>query len=163
MTVHSPKQNAERLLQLSNEVSRIAGTLAHLSTQPGFTNAPEVSGSELDRTVTPDRVMHVIRARRLRSRFFPDDLFADPAWDMMLALFHAELMQHRMSISTLCKAAGVPSTTAMRWLAAMVERGLFVRRADPHDMRRVFVELAPKASDSLKGYFGERSGIADTI
>jgi DNA-binding MarR family transcriptional regulator len=30
-----------------------------------------------------------------------------------------------------------------------------VRRADPHDGRRVFVELAPEASSALRRYFAE--------
>jgi DNA-binding MarR family transcriptional regulator len=37
----------------------------------------------------------------------------------------------------------------------MTEQGLFVRRADPHDGRRVFVELAPSASDAMRRYFAE--------
>ena len=37
----------------------------------------------------------------------------------------------------------------------MVSQGLFVRRADPHDGRRVFVELAPAASTALRRYFAE--------
>jgi DNA-binding MarR family transcriptional regulator len=37
----------------------------------------------------------------------------------------------------------------------MVEQGLFIRRADPHDGRRVFVELAPETSRSLRRYFAE--------
>jgi DNA-binding MarR family transcriptional regulator len=37
----------------------------------------------------------------------------------------------------------------------MVSKGLFVRRADPHDGRRVFVELSPEASGALRRYFAE--------
>ena len=37
----------------------------------------------------------------------------------------------------------------------MVQEGIFVRRADPHDGRRVFVELAPDASRALRRYFSE--------
>jgi DNA-binding MarR family transcriptional regulator len=42
----------------------------------------------------------------------------------------------------------------------MVQEGLFVRRADPHDGRRVFVELAPATSDALKRYFAEVGQVA---
>jgi DNA-binding MarR family transcriptional regulator len=91
----------------------------------------------------------------LRNRYFPEDLFADPAWDMLLDLLHAEIAQLRVPVSSLCIAAAVPATTALRWLKAMTQQGLFVRRADPHDARRVFVELAPKASEAMRRYFGE--------
>jgi DNA-binding MarR family transcriptional regulator len=42
----------------------------------------------------------------------------------------------------------------------MVQEGLFLRRADPHDGRRVFVELAPHASQALRRYFAEVGQVA---
>jgi DNA-binding MarR family transcriptional regulator len=158
MTAYSPKQDADRLLQLSNEVSRIAGSLAQLSARPRPASLdPLPDPSDQPSPVSADSVMEIVRARRLRSRFFADDLFADPAWDMLLDLFHAELMQRRVSVSTLCEESGVPPTTGLRWLTAMVERGLFVRRADPNDRRRFFVELAPAVSEAMKQYVTERA------
>jgi DNA-binding MarR family transcriptional regulator len=100
-------------------------------------------------------VRQVIRARRLRSRYFDEEMFADPAWDMLLDLLQAEIAQHRVPVSSLCIAAAVPATTALRWIKTMTDAGLFRRRADPHDGRRIFVELAPQASDALRRYFKE--------
>jgi DNA-binding MarR family transcriptional regulator len=100
-------------------------------------------------------VRSVIRARRLRSRYFSEELFADPAWDMLLDLLQAEIAQLRVPVSSLCIAASVPATTALRWLKTMTDEGIFMRRADPHDGRRVFVELAPKTSQRLRAYFAE--------
>ena len=152
-------QNAARLRQLSDEVSRIASTLARLSTgpvliprpteQPPVGNGPQVSA---------DTVRTVIRARRLRSRYFEEGMFADPAWDMLLDLLQAELAQLRVPVSSLCIAAAVPATTALRWLKTMTSQGIFLRRADPHDGRRVFVELAPQASQALRRYFADVGG-----
>lgn len=145
-----------RLRQLSDEVGRIAATLARLSVGP--------SESQLEKPVPPqgdvpavslEAVRQVIRARRLRSRFFDEELFADPAWDMLLDLLQAEIAQHRVPVSSLCIAAAVPATTALRWIKSMTDAGLFRRRADPHDGRRVFVELSPKASQALRQYFRE--------
>jgi DNA-binding MarR family transcriptional regulator len=147
---------AERLRQLSDEVSRIAATLARLST------APATAGVEVRKPVEEDvpdipveAVRSVIRARRLRSRFFAEELFADPAWDMLLDLLQAEIAQLRVPVSSLCIAAAVPATTALRWLKSMTDKGLFVRRADPHDGRRVFVELSSDASIAMRRYFAE--------
>ena len=75
-------------------------------------------------------------------------MFADPAWDMLLDLLQAEIAQLRVPVSSLCIAAAVPATTALRWLKTMTDQGIFRRRADPHDGRRVFVELSPEASQS---------------
>jgi len=74
---------------------------------------------------------------------------------MLLDLLQAEISQLRVPVSSLCIAAAVPATTALRWLKTMVQQGMFVRRADPHDGRRVFVELAPEASQALRRFFAE--------
>ncbi len=149
-------QSAARLRQLSDEVSRIAATLARLSSGPAPALAPIEPAVRTDAPeISAETVRSVIRARRLRSRFFPEELFADPAWDMLLDLFQAEIAHLRVPVSSLCIAAAVPATTALRWLKTMVSQGLFIRRADPHDGRRVFVELAPDASRALRRYFAE--------
>ena len=152
------RDNAVRLRQLSDEMGRIAATLARLS------STPDESGPAVLRLIEPpkdapplsvDVVRSVIRARRLRARFFTEELFADPAWDMLLDLTQAELAQHRVPVSSLCIAAAVPATTALRWIKSMTDSGLLVRRADPHDGRRVFVELSPAASGAMRAYFAE--------
>ncbi len=48
---------------------------------------------------------------------------------------------NRVAVSSLCIAAAVPATTALRWIKALTDRGLFVRAADPQDGRRVYIEL----------------------
>ena len=149
-------QNAARLRQLSDEVSRIAATLARLSSAPPVSGSlAQVPRSKEPPQVSAETVRAVIRARRLRARYFADHLFADPAWDMLLDLLQAEIAQLRVPVSSLCIAAAVPATTALRWLKTMVQEGVFVRRADPHDGRRVFVELAPDTSRALRSYFAE--------
>ena len=149
-------KNAARLRQLSEEVSRIASTLARLSTGPAAT-VPRAVDEERGEVppVSAETVRAVIRARRLRARYFPGDLFADPAWDMLLDLLQAEIAQLRVPVSSLCIAAAVPATTALRWLKTMTQQGIFVRRADPHDGRRVFVELSADASHAMRRYFAE--------
>jgi DNA-binding MarR family transcriptional regulator len=149
-------RSTDRLRQLSDEVSRIASTLARLSTVPGETQRPEPVVPSADvPPVSADTVRSLIRARRLRSRFFEEELFADPAWDMLLDLLQAEIAQLRVPVSSLCIAAAVPATTALRWLKTMTDKGIFLRRADPHDGRRVFVELSPAASQAMRRYFAE--------
>jgi hypothetical protein len=154
-------KNAVRLRQLSDEVSRIAATLARLSTGPTQVPRPVQTGTDHDAPpVSAETVRAVIRARRLRSRYFPEELFADPAWDMLLDLLQAEIAHLRVPVSSLCIAAAVPATTALRWLKAMTSEGLFIRRADPHDGRRVFVELAPQTSQTLRRYFADAGRVA---
>jgi DNA-binding MarR family transcriptional regulator len=153
MTAHNPQLDKERLLQLSSEVSRIATTLARLSSESDTATDDQLSESGPLPQISPKTVAAVMRARRVRSTFFEQELFADPAWDMMLELFHAELTHRRVPVSNLCSAAAVPATTALRWLKILVDKNIVVRRDDPLDGRRVYVELQPKTSDALKRYF----------
>jgi hypothetical protein len=148
--------NSARLRQLSEEVSRIASALARLSsvsTQPPLSPATMAPPRDDVPSVSAEALRSIIRARRQRANFLPPDLFADPAWDMLLDLLQAEIVQHRVPVSSLCIAAAVPATTALRWIKAMTDRGLLVRRDDPHDGRRVFIEMAPTTSVSLRHYF----------
>ena len=150
-----------RLRQLSEEVSRIAATLARLSTQapaPLTIGTPAPPTGDLPQ-IPAENVRSIIKARRLRGKHLPADLFADPAWDMLLDLLQAEIVQHRVPVSSLCIAAAVPATTALRWLKTMTDRGLLLRRSDPHDGRRVFIEMAPATSRSLRHFFAE-AGLA---
>ena len=79
---------------------------------------------------------------------------------MLLDLLQAEIAQLRVPVSSLCIAAAVPATTALRWIKTMTDVGLFKRRADPHDGRRIFVELSTGASDAMRRYFGEVGKLA---
>lgn len=159
---------ADRFRQLSEEVGRIARALARLSgadSEPavrtesrardvmiGFRAEPVVA--EMHRaTVDARGVRTEIRRRRLREQFFPADLFADPAWDMLLDLMAARLEGRQVAVSSLCIAAAVPATTALRWIRTMSDQGLFTRRADPEDGRRVFIELSEDAVEGMAGYF----------
>jgi DNA-binding MarR family transcriptional regulator len=144
--------DTERLQQLSDEVTRIASTLARLSSQPVATT---LEPNAEPPSVSAERIRWIIRTRRVRARHFGEELFSDPAWDMLLDLLHAELRQLRVSTSSLCIAAAVPSTTALRWIKKMERDGLLVRKPDSCDGRRVFVELTPQASLALRRYFAE--------
>ncbi len=143
------------LQQLSEEVGRIASILASLSDE----EAAELSGAKALTAPAADEppleagyVRALIRARRLRDQYFRGELFADPAWDMLLDLMAARLEDNRVAVSSLCIAAAVPATTALRWIKALTDRGLFVRSADPEDGRRVYIELSDDAARALAAY-----------
>jgi len=109
----------------------------------------------------PRLIRHIIRQRQLRARFFDADLFADPAWDMLLDLTAARVEHLRVSVTSLCIASGVPPTTALRWIGQLVEAGLFKRVEDDTDRRRAFVALTDRAADAMARYFAELGSNAD--
>jgi hypothetical protein len=97
-------------------------------------------------------VRRQIRHRRAREQFFPSDLFADPAWDMLLDMFAARLERQSVSVSSLCIAAAVPATTALRWIKTLTDAGLFIREADAQDGRRIFIAMSDKAFEAMERY-----------
>ena len=91
----------------------------------------------------------LIRNRRRRDSVFDSALFADPGWDMLLDLFIAGEEGRHISVSSLCIAAAVPPTTALRWIGLMEDAGHFLRAADPSDQRRIHIELAPATRQTM--------------
>ena len=147
--LHDVGRGAQRLQQLAREAERIAAALAELSEdEPGARARSEHPDGGIDAA----QVRAMIRARRLRDQFFQSELFADPAWDMLLDLMAARLDGQRVAVSSLCIAAAVPATTALRWIKTLTEHGLFVRVADPQDGRRVYIELSDGAAAALENY-----------
>ena len=88
--------------------------------------------------------------RRLRERHFKYDLFADPAWDILLDLFVQKSCGRRVSITSACIASGVPPTTGLRWVALLVEEGLVLREGDDVDRRRAFLRLSATGETAVK-------------
>ena len=148
-------QATVRLQQLSEEVGRIANVLAALSEDEAAAAAMAVVGAAPNGDGEPldaGFIRSIIRARRLRDHFFRGELFADPAWDMLLDLMAARVERQRVAVSSLCIAAAVPPTTALRWIKTLCDQGLFVRVADPEDGRRVFIELSAETAAMMEAY-----------
>lgn len=141
---------SDELRQLSEQVAR--SVEAGQVSSPGPTELPLPDGQYF---VNADKIRSIIRVRRLRTKFFDQDLFADPAWDILLALLEAEIRQVRVTISSLCESAAVPATTALRWITILNDRNLIHRRKDVHDRRRVFAELTPETSHKLRQFLSE--------
>ncbi|MCR5870290.1 MULTISPECIES: hypothetical protein [unclassified Sphingomonas] len=152
------ERETERLRLLNEEVARLAAVLSDFAADPVRRELRERGPSfRAEPSAVPDpdprTVRATIRARRLRDQHFAPELFADPAWDMLLDLYAARLERGRVSVSSLCIAASVPPTTALRWIGTMHDAGLFEREADPGDRRRAHIMLSARAADAMRGYF----------
>ncbi len=100
------------------------------------------------------RAREAYRRRRERERMFETDLFADPAWDMLLDLFVARAEGRPTCISSACIGANVPTTTALRYLDCLCEAGFVRRVRHPTDARSRLVELTDQAVGLMVGYLG---------
>lgn len=101
-----------------------------------------------------ERAQALYELRRARALFFGSDadLFAEPAWDMLLDLFIARGRGHNLSISDTCVGAEVPPTTGLRWIGLLETRGLVERVRDSHDGRRCFLRLTPSGYETMRLY-----------
>lgn len=87
--------------------------------------------------------MRAIRLRR--NEILGKPVFRDPAWDMLLDLVVAADERRAVSVSGLCHASGVPTTTALRHVERLETLGLLKRTPDPADKRRFWVDGEPEA------------------
>ncbi len=163
-------QDRDTLHRLTEQVAQIAAQIDRLSS--GEPKAFRLESPNDDfrgeddaerRLIRPPRpplpdprlVRKIIRQRQLRAEFLGPELFADPAWDILLDLTAARAEHVRVSVTSLCIASGVPPTTALRWISQMTDAGLLVRVEDESDRRRAFIELSDKAADAMARYFHE--------
>lgn len=134
---------AARTMQaLSVEAGRIAERLAILA-------ATEAATPTSVRRIDAVLVRRIIKLRRDRERFFPAEILADPAWDILLDLTAARLEDKAVPVSSLCIAAAVPTTTALRWIRSLTDAGMLHRRLDTSDARRSHVALTDTAADAM--------------
>lgn len=93
--------------------------------------------------------------RRLRNlKFAGHDVFEDPAWDMILAIFIDQMSGRPTSISSACYASNVAQTTALRWINRLVKEGLLFRENDPADARRSFLKLSDETHRRMIALLG---------
>jgi hypothetical protein len=128
---------AQIISALSTEASRIAVQLAALAEQR---EAPVADQRPIDAAI----VRRLLRLSRERARFFPEALFADPAWDMLLDLTASPLEGGQEPVSSLCIATAVPTTTTLRW----------VRRLSRRDVR-----LAAAVRRSVRGALNQAAAV----
>lgn len=84
---------------------------------------------------------HILASRADRSIVLDPDLFAEPAWDILLSLYVANVESCPMQVSWVCNESGVAATTALRWIDRLIELRLVRRHQNPGDARSSFLEL----------------------
>jgi DNA-binding MarR family transcriptional regulator len=153
-------KNVARIFELDRFVdeldpkSRVAVVMAQVQSL-----AEQALATDVAAPTSPEFVRQVIAARTARRQFFEGDLFADPAWDILLELYALRCEQRRISVSKLCMAAGVPGTTALRWIEKLHKDSLIERSADPLDARRVWVTISDPGFELMRRYLQQlRSG-----
>jgi len=93
-------------------------------------------------------------ARRKRDKILSGELFGEPAWDMLLALYCFPGRGEALAVTGLSYAANVAESTGHRIQAELARSGLIERTRDRSDKRRQFVALTVKGRALLERYLG---------
>lgn len=156
------RAKAMRLIGIANELLAMARDLEMTSAEdhksPRTTPAASQTGSGQDHPVWVELARQTYVDRRRRSKIFQsEELFGEPAWDILLDLFIATKERRRVSVTSACIGSAVPSTTALRWISILERHGFLNREADPGDARRVYVRLSPRGYEAMLSYFAASS------
>jgi hypothetical protein len=153
------KAKALRLIGIANELLGLARQFELddagarlMAVADEDTDDPAAVGRNHDLWAELAREMY--RNRRLRAKIFGSEaLFGEPAWDILLDLFVAAKDGRRVSVMSACIGSAVPSTTALRWIAALEREELIIREDDPEDARRTYVMLTERGYAAMVEYF----------
>ncbi|MEM7778848.1 MAG: MarR family transcriptional regulator [Pseudomonadota bacterium] len=128
-----------------------------------FAPHPPQRRSETDQAIrlaNADFAREIYSTRRRRSGIFGhEELFGEPAWDILLDLYIAYVDQKPVSVSSACIGSAAPPTTGLRWLGVLSEHGFVLREHDPQDQRRVLVRLTELGLSAMDEYFAS-SGLS---
>lgn len=81
------------------------------------------------------------------------DVFAEPAWDILLDLYIGWLRDDVRSVSSASIASAVSISTGLRYLRRLQRAGLVECGGDRDDRRRSFVWLTPRALAAFETWF----------
>jgi len=113
----------------------------------------EVHG--LTEEISADLMYAILRDRRRREAIFGADVFGDPAWDLLLALYAGLLQNEELAVTRLCETASVAVTTGLRWLSQLQRMGLIDRRSGRRDRRVTVVALSKLGMARMEEYFAK--------
>lgn len=101
------------------------------------------------------RVQAAKKERALRAKYLSSELFAEPAWHILLELYSFELISVVVSESELASRISVPATTTAFWTKVLEAQGVIAREVDSDDARQVRVSLTKKGLEALDRYFSD--------
>ncbi len=116
-------------------------------------NSNAEMGNRQERVVLQDRARRMYVRRARRSQIFNKVMFGEAPWDMLLALYATDQSGTRHTVSGLVNLAGVPPTSALRWLKFLEQEELVARYPSALDGRVFRIKLTDKARELLDVYF----------
>ena len=116
----------------------------------GASDIPPPGGNEQDQLAAIAR--SEFHNRRRRDSLIRYDLFAEPAWDMLLDLYVQHHRGQPVAVGRLCTAAATASTTALRWLGLLIEKELVIRSSSAEADGVIRVALSERGVGEMERY-----------
>jgi DNA-binding MarR family transcriptional regulator len=92
----------------------------------------------------------IYTGRRLRDRIVDDELFGEPAWDILLALYCLPPRGQMLTVTGLSYAANINPVTGLRWQKMLIEHGLIERGPEGVDRRKMLVRLTNAGRELMR-------------
>lgn len=152
-------ESVEDLIRdLSSKLGAIAGEFTSRADRIIASGRPS-GGAPAINPLTPvdlvARARQQLAMRKARRRHFPPDLFHEPAWEMLVALFIIYQTERSMNVKALVACSDAPATTSQRWIDHLHKSGLIDRVTDTLDRRRIDISLSDQGYDAMARYMAE--------
>ncbi|HUD95726.1 ArsR family transcriptional regulator [Sphingobium sp.] len=94
-----------------------------------------------------------LEARRSRATLFGQNLFSDPAWDILLLLYQGELEGKALTLEQLSEKSRLSLSAVVGQVGTMERRGLLgEHHTSPNSRRRRAIRLSPLAMDAMASW-----------
>jgi DNA-binding MarR family transcriptional regulator len=157
MTAHIPPDRAMPSQEAVDLVVALQRCLSNLHARKDEPAILDEGGSDKRATLT-----RYVEARRVRSMLLGQNLFADPAWDILLMLYQADLEGRALTLEQLSETLRLSMSVIVGQVGVLERRGLLdEHHSSPNSRRRRAICLSPLAIDAMSSWFS-LAFLADT-
>lgn len=122
----------------ANDIDRIAAMIDQH--RPSETRPAPAQEHGLLRQALAAR--HLLDISRQVDTTFESSLLSNPGWDILLDLFIQRSERRQVSIISVCIAVHAPTSTALRYIQAMLDSGMIVKARPAEGSQELLIELS---------------------
>jgi DNA-binding MarR family transcriptional regulator len=125
------------------------------SVLPSSIEPERASLNELPSEALLTRAQAILRVRRARERLFCRAMIGEPAFDLLLCLY-LRSGQKETSLTSLSRPAGIPNSSAARWIRYLADKGLVELTQSRSDRRATCIQLTSSGRSAMDEFLAIR-------
>ena len=129
-------------IRMTNEELDYLATAVRHARATSLSNTRAMEPISVRHATARDRAASLLALRKRREDALGADLFAEPAWDILLDLFVRYIDRTKTSTTSAALAARVPLSTALRHVSILVQKGLVRQTVSTTDLRLQYVSMS---------------------